>query len=355
MMQPFFFQRYTPTGLVESEEMTTSSIIILEEAHKHGVKYRSIPGTRVVELEYNGHKQYFKAQIPAQTSFIGAYITEDKAATKASLMDQGISVPPGFTILTSDPQSYWEEVFHALQKPLVVKPSNLNKGTNVFINLTTLDEYREAVTTCFSELYGKEANVVVEEMFEGKEYRITATPEKVLAILNRVPANVVGDGQHTIKQLVDQKNTDPRRSDDPNGILVKIKIDDEAIEYLAEQSLTPDSIPAPEQQVFLRKNSNISTGGDGIDVTDTAHPSVHQIALQAMKAFPGLAFGGIDFMTKNIFQPQTPDTYAIIEVNVSPGFGIHDNPYQGENRHVAREFLYILFPELRSANSTKSE
>src|SRR5690606_19949911 len=101
------------------------------------------------------------------------------------------------------------------------------------------------------------------------------------------------------------------------------------------------------KQVFLRQNSNISTGGDSIDVTDIAHPSVSEIALRAMKAFPGLAFAGIDFMTRDITQPQTQDTYTIIEVNTSPGFCIHDDPYQGENRHVAREFLYILFPKLR--------
>lgn len=353
MIDSYYFQRLTPHGLEDSESMTSSSIIILDEATKHGVSFRSIPGTRVVELEYQGHKQYFKAQVPFQTRFIGSYIAEDKSATKASLIDQGLSVPKGYSLIPSDPQSYWDEVFHALQKPLVVKPSNMNKGQNVFIDISSVTEYHSAVESCFSQLFGNEANVIVEEMFEGNEYRIAATQEKVLAILNRVPANVIGDGVHTVSELVKLKNSDPRREDDPNSVLVNIKLNKEAVRYLAEQGMSPDSVPLSGEQVFIRRNSNISTGGDSIDVTDIAHPSVFEIAMKAMKAFPGLAFAGIDFMTQDISQPQTNETYVIIEVNNSPGFDIHDDPFQGKNRHVAREFLYIMFPELRTS-STRS-
>lgn len=347
MILDYYFQRLTPKGLVDDELVTPSTSLILEEADNHGVKYRSIPGTFVVELEHQGKKQYLKAQVPFQTSYIGSYIAENKTATKASLINQGVSVPKGFSIISSDPKSYWVEIFNALKKPLVVKPSNMNKGQNVFMNMISQVEYEEAVTTCFLELCGNEANVVVEELFEGNEYRITATQEKVLAIVNRVPANVIGDGKHTIAELVEEKNADPRRVTDPNGTLVKIILDDDADKYLADQGLTTDFIPAAEQQIFLRRTSNISTGGDSIDATDLAHPSVLEIALQAMKAFPGLAIAGIDFMTQDITKPQTKDSYVIIEVNTSPGFSIHDFPYQGKNRHVAREFLYILFPELR--------
>ena len=120
------------------------------------------------------------------------------------------------------------------------------------------------------------------------------------------------------------------------------------LSHLQSQNLTLDSVPAKDDRIFLRLNSNISTGGDSLDVTDSVHPSVIEIAKRAVAAFPGLAFAGIDFMTKDITAEQTPGSYVIVEVNESPGYSIHDQPYEGKNRHGAYEFLCVLFPELRA-------
>lgn len=107
------------------------------------------------------------------------------------------------------------------------------------------------------------------------------------------------------------------------------------------------SIPQKGKRIYLRRVSNVSQGGAAIDFTDKVHSSVKEIALKAINAVPGLSFAGIDFLSKDITKKQTQDSYIIIEINDSPGFDIHDFPYEGENRHAAREFLFLMFPELK--------
>ncbi|MCA9369485.1 bifunctional glutamate--cysteine ligase GshA/glutathione synthetase GshB, partial [Candidatus Woesebacteria bacterium] len=191
--------------------------------------------------------------------------------------------------------------------------------------------------------------IIIEEMFAGEEYRILATREKVIGILNRRPASVLGNGVDPIKILIQEKNKNPLRGV-KNGTAshLKIRMDQKMKNTLAEQGLSFDTIPEEGERIFLRNVSNVSQGGDAIDFTDLVHPSVNEIALKAIRAIPGLSFAGVDFLSTDITKPQTKDSYVIIEINDSPGFDIHDYPYEGENRHAAREFLFLMFPELRS-------
>ena len=137
-----------------------------------------------------------------------------------------------------------------------------------------------------------------------------------------------------------------RRGKTLDFALFIIEIDTDLYENLAKQNLTLDSIPAAGQHVQLRSVSNIMQGGDSIDMTDLVDPSVKEIALRAINAVPGLGFAGVDFMTKDITQPQSEGTYIIIEINSSPGLCIHEHPYEGKRRFTDREFLYVMFPEL---------
>lgn len=344
-----FFTRQTPHGLENVKTLSQSTLTIARAAQEMGVTFAEIPESRVVALEYNGVTRYLHTLIPSNTSELASHLCDDKVATRAFLLQAGISMPKGYHLVTTDKPVYWDEVFNALQKPLVVKPTTGQQGQSIFMGVETIEQYHAAIEKCF-EYEGTantKARVLVEETFTGTEYRVLATKEKVIGIINRQPANVVGDGHSTIQQLIDQKNADPRRSDDPNDALIKIKVDSHVQEHLASQGLNVNSVPAAEQKVFLRINSNISTGGDSIDVTDIAHPTVHEICVKVMNSLPGLHIAGIDFMTRDITQPQTAESYIIIEVNSSPGIIIHEMPYSGEPREAAKEFIYILFPELR--------
>jgi cyanophycin synthetase len=345
--QKLFYSRKKVSGVTDEGDITPSSMLILQAADKLGVQWRVLPGTKIIELNYQGKIKYFRYQISTETTDVGFYSCLDKSVTSSLLEEKGIHVPRGFNLIKSDPRSYWDEVFSALQAPLVVKPTHGNQGQCITMGISDKETFYAAVEKAFAFLNDKDAGVIVEETCAGKEYRIVATRQKALAVMNRMPANVVGDGQSTLQQLIDQKNSDPRRSDNPNDYLVKIKVDEHVSQYLIDQQLTLDFVPAAGQRVFLRRNSNISTGGDSIDMTDLAHPSVLEIAVKAVNALPGLDFAGVDFISTDITQSQTPETYAIIEVNSSPGFSIHEFPFEGKPRNCAEEFLFIAFPELR--------
>ncbi len=339
-----FYYKKTPTGWDKKRKITVSTNYILREAEIMGVTWKVIKGTEVIELTYKNKKSYFVYQTPPSTTLVGQHITSNKQRTRQFLSKNGISVTKGFLIHKNDDQDHLEKIFHDMKKPLVLKPSDGKHGDGVYLDINEKKEYLSLT----NKLMEKYEELSVEEMFQGTEYRVLATNKKVIGITQRIPANVTGDGRSTIKELIDEKNKDPRRSDSYETALLKIKIDDQVIDYLAHKGLTVSSIPKNNQQVFLRQNSNLSTGGDSIDVTDQAHPSVKEIATKAIKSVPGIEFGGIDLMTTDISQEQTQDSYIIIEINGSPMLAMHDSPFVGKNRHAAREFLFLVFPDLNT-------
>lgn len=341
------YVRSTPHGIDIDRSISFSTKLVLREADAHGITWEKIPETNLFKLSLNKKIRYFHHQIPSSTTALGKFCCNKKNITSRLLEDSNISIAKGFKIKQTDPIEYQNEVFDNLKKPVVVKPLAGSWGAEVTVGIKTLKQYHQALNDAFSYSNNK-PEVLVEEMFEGKEYRILATKDKVIGILNRVPAHVIGDGKSSIKQLVKQKNTNPIRGKktDGNTSHYKIKISKTVIQNLAEQGLTPTSILKKDQVVNLQKVSNVSQGGEAIDVTDLAHPSVMEIALKVIDAIPGLEFTGIDLMTTDITKKQTKNSYIIVEINDSPGFDMHDYPYKGKNRHAAKAFLSLLFPEI---------
>src|SRR5258708_4509142 len=345
----FSYQKNTPTG-IGSEQIPLSTVLILQQAEKFGVKWESNIDTKILRLEYKGKVKYFRWQVSSETSFIGFHACLDKGETKNLLRQANVSVSPGFKLIASDSESYWREVFQTLKKPLVVKPSHGLQVKEIHLGITDEATYFDAVKKSFLFTDQEDSGVIVETQFNGKEYRIVATREKVVAVLYREPANVVGDGTSTIQQLIEQKNSDPRRGSDLNYALFKIDIDEDLKDTLTESHLSLTSIPSVNQKVYVRKVSNIARGGDSIDITDEVDPNVKEIAVRAMQAIPELGFAGIDMMTTDITKPQTSESYIIVEINSSPGICINEIPFKGEKRNTDREFLFVMFPELASEN-----
>jgi len=295
-------------------------------------------------MTYRGQEKTYFQQVPTATTAAAKYICDNKQITSNLLRQSGISVPLGYILHREHSKKELLDIFQALKKPLVVKPSNGACGENVTLDIFTFEKYLRAVKLALSYSSEKRAGVMVEEMFMGDEYRILLTRKKVIGVLKRVPANVIGNGQDSIEQLICQKNKeDIRGVKGSNRSHLEILIDQNLTEVLHEQNLDLDFIPEKKQQIFLRRVSNISQGGDAIDFSDLIHQSVKDIALKTIQAIPGLTFAGIDLMSTDISQSQNKDSYVILEVNTSPGFDIHDQPYVGKNRHAAREFLRLLF------------
>ena len=320
--------------------------MILAEAEKHGIKWEKIAYTDLFKLKYKNQIKFFYAQISSETTAFALYCCNNKRIAKSIIEASGLSVSKGYLIKYSDQQQYHLNIFKNLKKPLVVKPVDDQQGNNVYINICNTNQYVRAIKEIYSSCGKKKIDLLVEQMFEGNEYRILATQKKILSVIKRLPANVIGDGKSTIQQLVEIKNQDPIRIELPT--YNQIVVDQKVIDFLKKQNLTLQTIVKINKRVFLRLHSplDISLGGDTIDVTDKIHPSVGKIVAKIMESIPGLAFTGIDYMTKDIYKEQTANNYIIVEINASPSLDWNEYPIEGPKRRVAYEFLKVMFPHL---------
>jgi glutamate--cysteine ligase len=342
------YERYTPKGLIDDRIITSSTRLILKEAKNLGMKINYLVGTDVFKLQYKGKVRDFYYQNPGSNSATSMFIANSKRSTRNIFLNNGIVIPKGFALKMSDTCSYKKEIYSSLRKPLVVKPDMGTQGKAITVGVNTISEYNTALKKAANFSKRKDSWIVVEEQLVGfEEYRVLVTREKVIGVIKRIPANVVGDGVSNIRKLVKIKNLHPLRGDPKDHPpLFRIEIDDEMKEFLAKQGLSWKYVPEKGQTIYLRGVSNISMGGDSIDFTDEVHESVNKLSLKAINSIPGLALGGVDFMSKDVTKKQTPDSYAIIEINNSPGIDVHDYPYKGKKRNAGIEFLRVLFGEL---------
>jgi len=343
--KPLYFTRTLPEGIVNGYEVDPSIQLILHEAEKLGMSWEIVTDTDVIELTHQGITRSFRNRAPSTSFSPAAKICQNKQTTRVILKRAGLSVVPGLIIYKDDSDQRIESMWEALQKPLVLKPSHGTHGDGIEIGLEDFSSCLEKIRHYFkSPLY--EGGMVLEEMFVGNEYRVMATRDKVIGVMERIPAYVVGDGMLTVQQLIEKENTNPLRN---ISVLLypHIKLDETSYKLLEEQSLSLDAIPTKDQHVTLKRVSNVMAGGVAIDRTDEVHSSVKELALKAIQAIPGLSWAGIDFMTKDATLPQSPESYTIIEINPAPEFDMHDIPMQGKSREVAKEFLYLMFPELK--------
>lgn len=319
------------------EDMELSTQILLKEAVKRGITIELLDrADNFVALKKYGETEYVKqATKTTKDNYISVLLMENKVVTKKILKDKGINVPMG---------SEWYQLEDALchlsdlkNKPIVIKPksTNFGKGISIFPGGTKEEDLESA----FKEAFKHDNPVLVEEFIKGKEYRFLVIGEEVVGILHRVPANVVGDGVHTIKELVSLKNQDPLRGKGYRRPLEKIHLDETARLFLKAQGLDFESIPEEGRCIYLRENSNISTGGDSIDYTDLICDHFKQLAVEASHAV-GAKICGVDMMIENVADSKS--SYAVIELNFNPAIHIHSYPYKGKERNIAHKILKLL-------------
>lgn len=325
------------------ENYSSSTKIIIEEALRMGIEVKPIDYQHLFELRYRNCTRYGFNQVLTISSLISNTIINNKYLTKIYLRDCGMSVPDGKLFFSSQLKKA-QKYARFLGWPIVIKPVNDSHGKGVILDIDNSKDFIK-----YWDINARRyPQIIVEKQFIGEEFRVLATKEKVLGVINRIPANVIGDGVHTIKQLIRVKNKDPRRAMNYwEGSLIKIRFNDLELEYLKKQKISLNDIPNLDKQIFLKSNSNISTGGDSIDVTDIVHPSIKKIAVDVINSIPGLEYAGIDLMTKDVTKKQSKLSYEILEINDSPGIDIHHFPYQGKPRNVAGELLKLLFPEIK--------
>ncbi len=269
--------------------------------------------------------------------YVAALAMENKQVTKVLLAEAGVLAPEGR--LHDSPAAALADWSRVRGRATVVKPRSTNFGEGVAILAAgaAQAEYEQAVRAAFA----LDAAVLVEDFVAGREFRFLVIGGRTRAVLHRVPANVVGDGRRTIRELVSAKNEHPFRGEGYVKPLEKIVLGATELAFLAAGELGPDSVPEARRTVSLRKNSNISTGGDSIDWTDAMPAVYHRIAERATAAL-GAQIAGVDMIVPDPADAREAAAYSIIELNFNPALHIHDFPETGENRRVERHVLDLL-------------
>ena len=320
----------------EDVRLGPSTGSIVDAAVARGIPFRRLTQGSLVQFGWGAQQRRIQAAEVDSTSAIAESIAQDKELTKKLLQSAGVPVPIGRPV--DDADDAWAAA-QEIGLPVVVKPRDGNQGKGVAVNLTT----REQVVAGFEAARHFRDDIMVEKYLPGIDYRLLVVGNKLVAAARRDPPLVIGDGQHTVAQLVAQVNADPRRGEGHSTSLTKIRFDDIARARLAEQGLNEHSVPTLGQRVVLRNNANLSTGGTATDVTDEVHPEVAARAIAAA-LMVGLDICGVDVVCENIARPLEEQSGGIVEVNAAPGLRMHLSPSFGKGRNVGEAVINHMFP-----------
>lgn len=325
-------------------KLTTTNKIVLKEALQRGIKIQSMDKQRRFKLVFKDQFYVVKNGKIARSfnSKLVIRCTRLKEVTNRLLKSKGAPVPDNIVFSPKDIDRAWAWALPIL--PVVLKPNTGAKGIHVYIDINSFEEF----TLCFNKIIRDYDEVLIEQFVKGTEYRFTLIEKRVVAITRRRPASVLGDGASKVWQLVDNKNVE--RLNRRPSIHKRLKIDDEAIRVLSNGSFDVDSIPQKGERVFLRKNSNISTGGDAIDTTDTMDKGIVDLIEKAVSSIPELNVCGADVIIDNTEKVDGIPKATIIEINYSPMLSMHHYPWEGKSRNVAKVLIDAMFPSTAIQN-----
>ncbi len=335
---PFDFQTEFEklVRLAQRHALGPSTAALVRAAEERDIPWLRLSEGSLIQLGYGKYQKRIQATLTSETRQIATEIASDKRLTHQILEQLGLPVPR--QAIVYDAEEAVEEA-EFLGFPVVVKPLDGNHGKAVAIGLKTADEvrgaYEQAKAIC--------PRVIVEACQSGNDYRILVIDGRVVAVAQRVPGHVVGDGQHTVAELIDVVNSDPRRGIGHEKVLTRLVVDEQARRLLDQAGLALDSVLPEGQVCYLRSTGNLSTGGTAIDRTDVIHEDNRLMAERAVKAI-GLDVGGVDFVSPDITRSYRDVGGAIVEVNAAPGFRMHIAPTEGKPRDVAGPVIDMLFP-----------
>ena len=319
------------------EDLELSTQILMKESIKRGITVNIVDRSEnFISLKNKEKIEYVKqATKTSKDTYVSVLIMENKTVTKKVLAEKGVKVPRGEEFNSIEDAKI--KAHNYINKPVVIKPksTNFGIGINIFPDGANLEDIIHAFEIAFKN----DNTVLIEEFIKGKEYRFLVINNEVVGILHRVPANVIGDGEKNITELVEVKNQDPLRGKGYVTPLEKIRLEENAELFLKQQGKNFDYIPKKDEIIYLRENSNISTGGDSVDYTDDIPQKFKDIAVNAAKA-AGAKICGVDMMLEDYRDENT--NYAIIELNFNPAIHIHSYPYKGKERKIATHVLKLL-------------
>jgi cyanophycin synthetase len=323
--------------LDEDVRLGPSTGSIVNAAVARNIPYRRLTQGSMVQFGWGSRQRRIQAAETDLTSAISESIAQDKDLTKMLLDAAGVPVPMGRSVTTA------EEAWAAAQEldgPVVVKPRDGSQGRGVAVNIET----RERVIQAFEAAEEISSEVIVERYIPGHDFRLLVVGGALVAASRRDPPQVTGDGQQTIRQLVEQVNADPLRGDGHATSLTKIRFDDIALATLKKQGFDADSVPPAGTLIFLRNNANLSTGGSATDVTDEVHPEMAARAVSAARMI-GLDICGVDVVAESVLYPLEDQHGGVVEVNAAPGLRMHLNPSFGKGRPVGEAIIANMYAD----------
>jgi cyanophycin synthetase len=321
--------------LDEDERLGPSTGSIVQAALACGIPYRRLTTGSMVQFGWGSQQRRIQAAETDSTSAIAQSIAQDKELTKKLLDAAGVPIPFGRPV--QDEDDAWVAA-EEIGLPVVVKPQDGNQGKGVTVNIVSRDHLKiaYAAATAISE------SVMVERYLPGHDFRLLVVGGKVVAAARRDPPQVIGDGVHSVRELVEIVNSDPRRSEGHATALTKIRLDEIALALLSIQGLSADSVPPKGSRVILRNNANLSTGGSATDVTDDVHPELAASAVAAAQMI-GLDICGVDVVCDSVLKPLEKQGGGVIEVNAAPGLRMHLQPSFGKARAVGEAIISSMF------------
>lgn len=307
------------------------------------------PPGRLFSLESDERIHYFFRTRGDKVSNQAVEIGSDKEETKYWMNRAGVPVPSGGKFTNDDPDEAIVEFSNQLTYPLVLKPTDGSLGLGVVTNIKTEEQLRKAINYVRHQLAYE--NIMVERYVPGEEYRVYVVDGKVIAAYNRLPANVIGDGTHTIRELIDMKNADRKKNARLHSCL--IELDEETLDFVQEAGYNLDDVIPSGKKLLLKEKSNVSAGGDPIDVTDEIPEEMKQLAIRAIEAVPGLYHGGVDIIV-DIEKPIL-ESAVVIELNPTAQIGGILFPMQGKARDIPAAIVDYYFPETEGIKTEKEK
>lgn len=309
---------------------------IVQEAENRDIPHIRLNAQSLVQLGYGVNQQRIQATVTGRTNMIAVDLASDKDATKQLLGSMGVPVPRGYQIVEEDEI---ERTIERLGFPVAIKPLDANHGKGITVGLNTLEDVRAA----FPLARNYSRRVIIEQSLTGQDFRALVVNNRLVAVAERIPAHVIGDGEHTIGELIEITNQDPRRGYGHENVLTLINVDAQTESLLAARGYTLDTVLPTGEMFRLKTTANISTGGTAIDRTDEVHP-FNVSLFERIARIIGLDVAGIDVVAPDITSPLSENGGGIIEINAAPGFRMHLAPSEGIARNVAEHVVDMLFP-----------
>lgn len=313
-----------------------STMAIVDEARHRNITVIRLDDYNLVQLGEGRYQKRIQASLTSGTGLIAAETASNKKLTKMMLEDNGIPVPPGTT--AGRLEHVKEDAAH-LGYPVVVKPLDGHHGKGITVGIKNEEELAAA----FARATEHSAKVIVEKMVVGNDYRILVVDGKFIAAAHRIPARVVGDGEHTIEELIRLENKDPKRGRGHENFMTMLGVSAITERILAEKDYTLQTVPAKDERFYLEKTANLSTGGMAVDVSHKVH-SANRFLFERAARIIGLDIAGLDVLAPTLETPITKNGGVIIEVNAAPGLRMHLKPSEGKPRNVGEPIVNMLFP-----------